>query len=201
MAQFKDFFPASLYAPPYPGPANARSQPSHFWKVFTTFQGKNHSLSEDKKYDFLFNSKKLKIFSSDMCGPIEKCCCCFPANVGVKFIGMFLLMCDISGMIYSTVILHINNKVSQAVSVITVKTTFLLLAGVSRGAGPRDAELHLVRGGGDLRLLRPHHHQHCSPHRSSQEKQARFSQGRKFVKSFLSPPLDFASFPGSWLTW
>ena len=69
----------------------------------------------------LFNSNKIfwniwKYFSSDMCGPIEKCCCCFPANVGVKFIGMFLLMCDISGMIYSSVILHINNQVSQSVS-------------------------------------------------------------------------------------
>ena len=132
-----------------------------------------------------------------MCGPIEKCCCCFPANVGVKLIGMFLVMCDISGMIYSTVILHINNKVSQAVSVITVKTTFLLLAGVSRGAGPRDAELHLVRCGGDLRLLRPHHHQHCSPHRSSQEKQARFSQGRNFEKLSLFHPARFCFIP--WL--
>jgi len=45
-----------------------------------------------------------------MCGPIEKCCCCFPANVGVKFIGTFLILADISAMIYSTVILNINNK-------------------------------------------------------------------------------------------
>ena len=43
---------------------------------------------------------------------LEKCCCCFPAKVGVKFIGMFLILADISGMIYSTIILHINNKVS-----------------------------------------------------------------------------------------
>ena len=52
-----------------------------------------------------------------MCGPIEKCCCCFPANVGVKFIGMFLIAADIAGMIYSTIILHINNQVRLSDSV------------------------------------------------------------------------------------
>ena len=117
-----------------------------------------------------------------MCGPIEKCCCCFPATVGVKFIGMFLVLVDISGMIYSTVILHINNQVRLSVSVISVKTTFLLLSVVSRGAGARDAQLHLVHDGGDSRVLRPHHHQHCSRHRSNQEKQARLSHGKMFVK-------------------
>ena len=122
-----------------------------------------------------------------MCGPIEKCCCCFPANVGVKFIGIFLIVVDISGMIYSTVILHINNQVRLSVSVISVKTTFLLLSVVSRGAGARDAELHLVHGGGDIRLPRPHHHQHCSRHRISQEEQARFSN-EIFVKLSLFPP-------------
>ena len=74
-----------------------------------------------------------------MCGPIEKCCCCFPANIGAKFIGMFLIAVDISGMIYSTVILHINNKVSHSNSVISLKTTFNLVSGLSRGAGPWDA--------------------------------------------------------------
>ena len=92
-----------------------------------------------------------KYFSSDMCGPIEKCCCCFPANVGVKFIGMFLILVDISSMIYCTIILQINNKVRLRNSAISVMTTFPLLSVIPRGAGARDAQLHLVRGGGDNR--------------------------------------------------
>ena len=51
----------------------------------------------------------------EMCGPIEKCCCCFPANVGVKFIGGFLILADITGMIYTSVILSMNDKVSKEV--------------------------------------------------------------------------------------
>ena len=46
-----------------------------------------------------------------MCGPIEKCCCCFPAKVGVKFIGGILILVELVGVIYITVILSKNNKV------------------------------------------------------------------------------------------
>ena len=52
-----------------------------------------------------------------MCGPIETCCCCFPAKVGINFIGGILIFVEIGGLIYSTVILRINNKVKQKFSV------------------------------------------------------------------------------------
>ena len=116
-----------------------------------------------------------------MCGPIEKCCCCFPANVGVKFIGMFLILVDISSMIYCTIILQINNKVRLRSSVISLMTTFLLLSVLPRGAGTRDAQLHLVRGGGDIWLFCPHHHQHSSHHRGSQEKQVKLCDFALFL--------------------
>ena len=132
-----------------------------------------------------------KYFSSDMCGPIEKCCCCFPANVGVKFIGMCLLLADVSGLIYSTIILQINNKVRDFV--ISAKTTFLLLLVLPRDTGARDAELHLVCGGGDTRLLCPHHHQHSSHRRISQEKQAKFCHRNLGVLYIL--PQKSLSFP------
>jgi len=51
-----------------------------------------------------------------MCGPIEKCCCCFPAKVGVNFIGGILIIVELGALIYSTVILKINNKSFHEVS-------------------------------------------------------------------------------------
>ena len=63
-------------------------------------------MSLDVKYikiDFLLPRR--------MCGPIEKCCCCFPAKVGVKFIGGILILVELVGVIYITVILSKNNKV------------------------------------------------------------------------------------------
>ena len=55
-----------------------------------------------------------------MCGPIEKCCCCFPAKVGVNFIGGILIIVELGALIYSTVILKINNKVRE----LFIMTTF-----------------------------------------------------------------------------
>ena len=66
--------------------------------------------------------------SRKMCGPIEKCCCCFPAKVGVKFIGGILILVELVGVIYITVILSKNNKVpmeSENMSVhLNSNTTF-----------------------------------------------------------------------------
>ena len=46
-----------------------------------------------------------------MCGPVDKCCCCYPARVGVKFIGSILIVLEVGGLIYNTIIIAENNEV------------------------------------------------------------------------------------------
>ena len=46
-----------------------------------------------------------------MCGPVEKCCCCYPARVGVKIIASILIVIEVGGLIYNTIIIAENNLV------------------------------------------------------------------------------------------
>ena len=67
-----------------------------------------------------------------MCGPIDRCCCCYPAHIGVRsvvpkchkdnfariknylyfarFIAAFLTILELGGVIYNTIILSENNQ-------------------------------------------------------------------------------------------
>ena len=76
-------------------------------------------------YLIIYYNHNFKLILFRMCGPIDKCCMCIPAKVGVNFIGGFLILIEIGVLIYTIVILEINNKVDCNFKTI-ILTPFIL---------------------------------------------------------------------------